>query len=218
VFPVTVACAWVAAGAGSVRKTGRQDRAADSDEVARAFRDDAARCFDMMSPGVRCLLAGGFSRNRSLSRNRAWRASPLRAAQIRHEFRGACRSGDAIGVAPVSFAGRRRSRTPRGSRNAPWSAACRFRVRSAGTLIHIASWVVVSRTPRPIPDRPLETPRPGPREPRTPYPVNDPGFADPNNPGSEPHYIPVPSPAVRQTSRNLRVVQSLNLNEREKSC
>ena len=29
--------------------------AADSDEVARAFRDDVARCSDMMSPGVRCL-------------------------------------------------------------------------------------------------------------------------------------------------------------------
>src|SRR3954447_16697868 len=29
--------------------------AADSDEVARAFRDDVAPCSDMMSPGVRCL-------------------------------------------------------------------------------------------------------------------------------------------------------------------
>ena len=28
------------------------DRAADSDEVARAFRDDVARYSDMMSPGV----------------------------------------------------------------------------------------------------------------------------------------------------------------------
>ena len=28
---------------------------ADSDEVARAFRDDVARYSDMMSPGVRCL-------------------------------------------------------------------------------------------------------------------------------------------------------------------
>jgi ATP-dependent DNA ligase len=28
---------------------------ADSDEVARAFRDDVARCSDMMPPGVRCL-------------------------------------------------------------------------------------------------------------------------------------------------------------------
>jgi type I restriction enzyme R subunit len=31
---------------------------ADSDEVARAFRDDVARCSDMMSPGVRCLAGG----------------------------------------------------------------------------------------------------------------------------------------------------------------
>jgi hypothetical protein len=28
-----------------------------------------------------------------------------------------------------------------------------------------------------------------------PYPVNDPGFAGPNNPGAEPDYIPSPSPA-----------------------
>ena len=28
---------------------------ADSDEVARAFRDDVARCSEMMSPGVRRL-------------------------------------------------------------------------------------------------------------------------------------------------------------------
>jgi hypothetical protein len=33
----------------------REAMAADSDEVARAFRDDVARCSDMMSPGVRCL-------------------------------------------------------------------------------------------------------------------------------------------------------------------
>src|SRR6266487_3619609 len=32
--------------------------AADSDEVARAFRDDVARCSDMMSPGVWCLAGG----------------------------------------------------------------------------------------------------------------------------------------------------------------
>jgi superfamily II DNA or RNA helicase len=30
-------------------------KGADSDEVARAFRHDVARCSDMMSPGVRCL-------------------------------------------------------------------------------------------------------------------------------------------------------------------
>ena len=34
------------------------DLCADSDEVARAFRDDVARCSDMMSPGVRCLAGG----------------------------------------------------------------------------------------------------------------------------------------------------------------
>jgi hypothetical protein len=31
---------------------------ADSDEVARAFRDDVARCSDMMSPVARCLAGG----------------------------------------------------------------------------------------------------------------------------------------------------------------
>jgi hypothetical protein len=30
----------------------------DSDEVARAFRDDVARCSDMMSPVARCLAGG----------------------------------------------------------------------------------------------------------------------------------------------------------------
>ena len=34
------------------------DEAADSDEVARAFRDDIARRSDMMPPGVRCLAGG----------------------------------------------------------------------------------------------------------------------------------------------------------------
>jgi hypothetical protein len=33
---------------------------ADSDEVARAFRDDVARCSDMMSPGMRRLAGGSF--------------------------------------------------------------------------------------------------------------------------------------------------------------
>ena len=32
----------------------------DSDEVARAFRDDVARCSDMMSPGVGASLADNF--------------------------------------------------------------------------------------------------------------------------------------------------------------
>ena len=31
---------------------------ADSDGVARAFRDDVARYSEMMSPGVRCLAGG----------------------------------------------------------------------------------------------------------------------------------------------------------------
>ena len=53
----------------------------------------------------------------------------------------------------------------------------------------------MSTAPRPIPGRPDEAPRPGPAGPRTPYPVNDPGFADPNKHGSEPDYIPPPSPA-----------------------
>jgi hypothetical protein len=33
---------------------------ADSDEVARAFRDDVARCSEMMPPGFRCLAGGRF--------------------------------------------------------------------------------------------------------------------------------------------------------------
>jgi NAD(P)-dependent dehydrogenase (short-subunit alcohol dehydrogenase family) len=44
----------------AVETYGRLDAAfnADSDEVARAFRDDVARCSDMISPGVRCLAGG----------------------------------------------------------------------------------------------------------------------------------------------------------------
>jgi hypothetical protein len=60
---------------------------------------------------------------------------------------------------------------------------------------HVGRSNLMSTAPRPIPGRPDETPRPGPAGPRTPYPVNDPGFADPNKPGSEPDYIPPPSPA-----------------------
>ena len=41
--------------------------------------------------------------------------------------------------------------------------------------------------PRPIPDEPPDI---GPTEPRTPYPVNDPGVMDPKGPGSEPDYLP----------------------------
>ena len=36
--------------------------------------------------------------------------------------------------------------------------------------------------PRPIPERPDDAPVPGPAGPRTPYPVNDPGIADPGMP------------------------------------
>jgi hypothetical protein len=59
---------------------------------------------------------------------------------------------------------------------------------------HVRELILMSTAPRPIPGRPDETPRPGPAGPRTPYPVNDPGFAEPNKPGSEPDYIPPPSP------------------------
>jgi hypothetical protein len=38
--------------------SGADDLDADSDEVARAFRDDLARDSDMMSPGARCLAGG----------------------------------------------------------------------------------------------------------------------------------------------------------------
>jgi hypothetical protein len=37
--------------------TSRSDHAADSDEVARAFRDDVARDYEMKSPGFGALLA-----------------------------------------------------------------------------------------------------------------------------------------------------------------
>ena len=37
----------------------------------------------------------------------------------------------------------------------------------------------------PVPD---ETPNPGPKGPRTPYPVDDPGITD--LPGEEPDYVP----------------------------
>jgi hypothetical protein len=33
-------------------------RIADSDEVARAFRNDVARRYEMMPPGIRCLAGG----------------------------------------------------------------------------------------------------------------------------------------------------------------
>ncbi len=50
------------------------------------------------------------------------------------------------------------------------------------------------KTPDPGPPAPDEEPVPGPAGPRTPYPVNDPGIADPDSqPGSDPDYIP-PTP------------------------
>jgi hypothetical protein len=66
---------------------------------------------------------------------------------------------------------------------------------SAGTSTDVGSWTLMSTTPRPIAGRPDETPRPGRSGPRYPYPVNDPGFADPNKPRSAPDYMPPPSPA-----------------------
>lgn len=44
--------------------------------------------------------------------------------------------------------------------------------------------------PQPVPPAPVEPPVPGPAGPRSPYPVNDPGIADPTQPGSEPDYVP----------------------------
>jgi hypothetical protein len=40
------------------------------------------------------------------------------------------------------------------------------------------------------PGAPDEVPDVGPTGPRTPYPVNDPGFSEPAGPGSEPGYLP----------------------------
>jgi hypothetical protein len=42
--------------------------------------------------------------------------------------------------------------------------------------------------PPPVRPNPDEAPKPGPKGPRTPYPVNDPEIAD--LPGQEPDYIP----------------------------
>src|ERR1700760_3295256 len=63
-----------------------------------------------------------------------------------------------------------------------------------GTVLVVANFIRMSTPPRPLPERPDEAPTRGPSGPRTPYPVNDPGFADPGKPGSEPDYIPSPSP------------------------
>jgi hypothetical protein len=47
------------------------------------------------------------------------------------------------------------------------------------TIIALDAGSSIPTPPRPIPDRPDEAPLPGPRGPRTPYPVNDPCIADP---------------------------------------
>ncbi|KAA2237226.1 hypothetical protein [Salinarimonas soli] len=47
--------------------------------------------------------------------------------------------------------------------------------------------------PRGVPGAPDGTPD-RPTGPRTPYPVNDPGIADPAGPGSEPDYLPPGGP------------------------
>jgi hypothetical protein len=64
------------------------------------------------------------------------------------------------------------------------------------TIIALDAGSVAPTPPRPIPERPDEAPLPGPGGPRTPYPVNDPGIADPGKPGSEPDYMPSPLPGV----------------------
>ena len=55
--PIKAICRELGLSRKVVRKVIRS-KAADSDEVARAFRDDVARCSDMISPGVRCLAGG----------------------------------------------------------------------------------------------------------------------------------------------------------------
>jgi hypothetical protein len=64
------------------------------------------------------------------------------------------------------------------------------------TIIALDAGPAAPTPPRPIPERPDEAPAPSPGAPRTPYPVNDPGIADPWKPGSEPDYMPSPLPGV----------------------
>ena len=68
------------------------------------------------------------------------------------------------------------------------------------TIIALDAGSSIPTPPQPIPDRPDQAPLPGPRGPRTPYPVNDPGIADPGKPGSEPAYIPSPIPGIEPPS------------------
>ncbi|MGZ8308516.1 MAG: hypothetical protein ACXW3Q_01850 [Rhodoplanes sp.] len=54
-------------------------------------------------------------------------------------------------------------------------------------------------SPVPKPRDPDEGPVPGPAGPRTPYAVNDPGIADPDNqPGADPDYIASTPPGPGQ--------------------
>jgi hypothetical protein len=64
------------------------------------------------------------------------------------------------------------------------------------TIIALDAGLAAPTPPRPIPERPDEAPLPGPGGARTPYPVNDPGIADPGKPGSEPDFMPSPLPGV----------------------
>jgi hypothetical protein len=68
------------------------------------------------------------------------------------------------------------------------------------TIIALDAGSSIPTPPQPIPDRPDQAPLPSPRGPRTPYPVNDPGIADPGKPGSEPDYIPPPIPGIEPPS------------------
>ncbi|HYF55167.1 MAG TPA: hypothetical protein VEA41_12990 [Salinarimonas sp.] len=54
------------------------------------------------------------------------------------------------------------------------------------------------RRPGEVPPRPDEGPQPGPAGPRTPYPVNDPGIADPAGPGADPDVPGMPGPSLPQ--------------------
>jgi DNA replication protein DnaC len=56
-FRKLATCEWIRTRRNLII-TGPTGVGADSDEVARAFRDDVARYSDLMSPGVRCLAGG----------------------------------------------------------------------------------------------------------------------------------------------------------------
>lgn len=50
--------------------------------------------------------------------------------------------------------------------------------------------MLMAGTPQPSRPEPDEGTIKGPDGPRTPYPVDDPGIADPKGPGSQPDFIP----------------------------